>query len=334
MFTWFLQLLGDANLGRRVSTVLQYPSPSVHIFVCGDDSIIAVSLFGRVHWLSGDFSSFDQAQGAAVLDHEYRILDRLGVDAEVIALLRHLSTVPYVVQTPRGDKLVINRKRRAMRDTGGPDTTIGNSIVNGLVWYWAADVLLGWAFGNHITQHRHVPRDELSHQLAGVQSFVEVMGFKVKLKVAESIETLEFLKGTFYLTTTLDWVWAPLPSRFLKLGKCIRDPRLVYRTRDLPTAVERHARSLAASYHAYSQVPLLRAFVTRFYHAGDETAGLQIERMVTPTQVILADPTMQIADRYGVDPVDILQVEAWITHAPLFTFFEHPLFGALAGDYS
>lgn len=56
--------------------------------------------------------------------------------------------------------------------------------------------------------------------------------------------------------------------------------------------------------------------------------------MVTPTQVILADPTMQIADRYGVDPVDILQVEAWITHAPLFTFFEHPLFGALAGDYS
>lgn len=221
-----------------------------------------------------------------------------------------------------------------MRDTGGPDTTVGNSMINALIWFWCADVVLGYAFARHVSNVRHIPLEQMSNQIPGLTRYMEYLGFKIKLKAVDTIPELEFLKGTFYLTSTGTYTWAPLPSRFLKIGKCIQDPRQVYRTRDLSAAITIHASSLAASYHAYSQVPLLRAFVDRFYKPGQATAHLQMERMIVPTGVPLADPLIQIAQRYEVDVVDILQVEEWIRSAPLFTFFEHPLFGALARDYT
>jgi len=75
-------------------------------------------------------------------------------------------------------------------------------------------------------------------------------------------------------------------------------------------------------------------FVERFYRDNQPTAGRQIEYMVRGTQTPLADPLHDVAAFYKADPTWFIEVETMLRTAPLFSFFEHPLFAVLAKDYN
>jgi len=314
--------LTDRRLGDLVSTVDDRADGSVVCLVVGDDSVVAVNHHGRVLFLQGDFSSFDQAQGEEVLECEYDILLGLGCSLEIVALLRQLSRATYVVNAKHG-RMRIHRNHRAMRDTGGPDTTLGNSCVNVCIWALLIPTLLRFVT-------RYFEGDPDPHQL--VERSL-ALGFGLKLKVTTSVDQVEFLKGTFYRMVDHHWVWGPLPSRFLKMGKAIRNPRDMYQTRSLEEGVARYAAGLAATYRQYAQVPLIRAYCARFAREGTPTARRQIEFMIEGTAAELLDPFPQLEERYGFGQVDFEHVEGWIRQAPLFTFLEHPLFTMLAQDY-
>jgi hypothetical protein len=206
-----------------------------------------------------------------------------------------------------------------MRDTGGPDTTIGNCIVNIACFALNLTVLA-----------KKIPLERKSEKL--VARFLR-HGFVIKHGASRELRDVSFLKGMFYrLPAAAGYVWGPLPSRVLKMGKLMADPS-VYSS-SLPEAVAMHAASLAATYRLYSDVPLIRAFVERFYVEGQETAHRQIEFMVTGTHAVLMDPLSDLEVYYGVDRSMFLEVENMMRDAPLFTFFEHPLFGVLATDYN
>lgn len=66
------------------------------------------------------------------------------------------------------------------------------------------------------------------------RSFEELscaLGFSTKVKTSENLVDLEFLKGIWLYDSRQNAIWVPLPSQILKLGKSIRDPRIIFKTR-------------------------------------------------------------------------------------------------------
>jgi hypothetical protein len=316
LFPLFCTGWTDQKLGAIIEAAAARTN-SIHIAVVGDDSIVVVNHNGELTFYWADFSAFDQSQGPCVLWLEYAVLRALGCEQDVCDMLRHISAVPYKFRDGSGNWLKVDRFKRPSRDTGAPDTTIGNSISNMSAWTCCIDALI----------------DGVTEPTVFESLFLQ-LGFKIKLGCSTDVRDASFLKGMFYRLPSGAHVWGPLPSRFLKIGKCITDPRTIYQIPDLSEACLRHAASLAATYRMYSQVPLLNEFVRRFTREGVESAHRQIEFMVTGTSQDLLDPLLDVAAYYKIDPVWFVEAERMLRDAPLFTFFEHPLFNVLARDYN
>jgi hypothetical protein len=302
--------LTDAELGRCLQLALDTPKIVV-VCVCGDDSIVFVNS-GHMFWVyENDFSSYDQSQSYAILEVEYLYLKKLGVRDDDIAYLRATAKSPYVYSDRRtGGYARIKRLNRTMRDTGGPDTSLGNSILNAHVW---ALVL----------------RDGGVFQSAEALTLAFLRyGFKAKVRVSQDWELAGFLKGKWFRSGGT-FTWAPCPSRILKMGKTASDPRSAV-IPSLYDAVLDFAAGLAATYSLYSQVPLIRAFVQRFAVAGHATAHRQLEKMVVGTCLRLNDPLREAAHYYGVDPQWFVMCETYISSCPLPSLLEHPLFRVLS----
>ena len=306
----FASGLTDQEIGGFVNFAYGL-SNAVVVMVAGDDSIVAIVREGVVTWIETDFSAYDQTQAEPPLEFEFALMHRLGVEPDITGVLRRMSKLPYVYQNKKTQaRMRVHRDKRAMRDTGGPNTTFGNSVVNISAWCY------------------HVERnfDDASFR---------DMGFKIK-KREVTLETMSFLKG-FWYRTAHGFTWAPSPSRFLKMGKIINDPRTTYKEKDLCKAISRHFAGLAATYKQYSQVPLISAFVRRFYVEGVESAHRQIEYMVRGTETPLLDPIGDTVAHFegAVTREFLLMAEKWISVLPYFTFLEHPGFEVLAlRDYN
>jgi len=134
--------------------------------------------------------------------------------------------------------------------------------------------------------------------------------------------------------------WLPLPSRFLKFGKSLRNPCQIYRIHDRETAVRVYANSLAACYEVASAVPLIRVFVQRFRDSSLPTVSFELSNdyHLYSVQFSLLPPCedphhpliQYYGHYYGVDPGDFLKVEEMLKSAPLFSFLEAPLFSIMA----
>jgi CMP-N-acetylneuraminic acid synthetase len=120
------------------------------------------------------------------------------------------------------------------------------------------------------------------------------------------------------------------------MGKTSTDPRAgLGPSVTLKDAVQDYAAGLASTYHMYAQVPLISAFVRRFYVEGHKTAGRQLEKMIVGTQMELAEAYVDAAAYYGVDSRVLHEVEHMISTCPIPSFLEHPLFLVLAErDYA
>lgn len=150
---------------------------------------------------------------------------------------------------------------------------------------------------------------------------------------------MTFLKGMWYELGDLGYdaaVWAPLPSRILKMGKSLEDPRKYY-PGDIRDAAYAFLSDVAMSYRAFAPVPIIRAFCDRYQ------AGHGIRPLETLNNVYGAQASGQYSNcefdsvamesitlRYDISEDDILRVEALIRSSDPLTFLCDKVFLRLA----
>lgn len=322
LFPVFGSGLCDTELGEVIDHAVNTDN-SITVLVSGDDSVVVVHFGGEVFFFCCDFSSFDQSQ-CDLLKVGWVALRYLGVPSAVHMALHKISELPYVAQGHTGGAILLDRTTRTLRDTGGADTTFGNSVVNAVCWFYV--LLKGpgdrpfLATGEEVTQR-----------------FLE-LGLKAKVSRSKKIEDVSFLKGFFYrgaTTGTNRFVWGPAPSRFIKMGKTAAPLSDLYPHLGPHEAAEAYLASLAATFAEYSEVPLIRAFVRRYAKEGAVALPTDLKFLVKGSGASLDDPLTFCAQHYHIDPAWFIEVEVMIRMSRPFTFLEHPLFHALAlADYA
>jgi len=313
----------DLQLTQWAENAMMPKVSAIHILVAGDDSlVIQWRKDGSVQFYEGDFAMFDQSQSYGPLRLQWRFMKELGVSQGVLKALETLSTATYVARSKRqhsSEKVTVSLAERPLRHTGGADTTFGNSVVTAHAIVFSLlsfpeNPALGFAY----------------------------LGFDIKLKYPSYIGEATFLKGMWYrVDSTFGYFWGPLPSRVLKAGKSLRDPRLIFKTDDLEIAAYKFLNEVATGYASFLQVPCLRVFVRNFTSGVSKKVAVDLDHLnafkVRPEvddaradlnrkpKIIEWEVIDQMARRYSTDPSEIANFEEQYPTRP-FTFFEHVLF--------
>jgi len=203
--------------------------PCFAVIFSGDDVSGFGKVFGRWVHLESDVSMCDQSQSKGPLLFQWAVLLRLGVTVAVVAVLALVAASPYILTSVKREIIMfIIRLLRWIRETGGTDTTIGNSINVAFAFLYCLIVCI-------------LHRQDMSKMYEELLS----LGFKTKMHFREDVTTMTFLKGVWYKTISApvspqrrtssidhvvdyDYFWAPLPSRVLKFGKSFTDPCQLY----------------------------------------------------------------------------------------------------------
>jgi len=314
--------LSDEELTQWADRVLVPAVDVIFLIVAGDDTLaVWYDRYGVCHIYEGDFGMFDQSESFGPLVFEGRALTALGVSSDIVTVMQRVATASYVAKTRNPgskDRIVIGRRARPFRDTGGPNTTIGNSLV-------AAHAVL-------------LAVQQLSEHSIPVEVTMKTLGLDYKYRLHDSFFQSTFLKGMWYRTETAKgYFWGPLPSRILKAGKCLKDPRKLYhRGITLEEASTRLLGEIACGYAFYLQVPVLRAFVKNFKREGLDPVKFspwKIQAVRGPKPLLSDAAWEQMEVRYGYPRQVWLDLEATFPDKP-FVFMEHPLFAAMAlADY-
>jgi len=283
-----------------------------YLMVAGDDAIH----INRNKVQMTDASSYDQSQSFGPLNHEREVLRLLGVSNDVLHLLKDISILPYyVTRNAVSQPSVICREKRPIRDTGGADTTLGNSINMIAMW-------LG------VLQRRDL-------------SWFEQCGFVMKIKEAP-IRQARFLKGLWwYIYINLDgvlsphYIWGPCPTKVFKYGKTLVDPRTIYGG-NLDSAILKHLNEVSNSIYGFDYVPLIRAFLNRYF-----TARVQIEnaaqKIILPNKIDWredpANPILVQASEWYQVPVDeLVFIEKSIETESIAKFINSPNLYSMIGQ--
>lgn len=311
------------------AALLWRPEWGVWILVAGDDSLIVVyPAHGEPFFLEGDFGMFDQSESSGPLGSEMRVLSILGVPPEATARLMQSSRARYIARG-RSGRLIVEHPARPMRVTGGADTSIGNSIVNALAWFIIMRRLHLFAAAG----------TSLSFEHAIIQEMAE-LGLKLKLRVHNDWQFTSFLKGRFVLVKDQIY-WAPAPSRILKVGKSLRDPRQLYPEArgDYVDAARRYLNDIAASYRKFVLLPAMNGFVHAHYRtppkydfAADEPWKVGSAYDVSPGT---PDDLAGLAMAYGVSEDELTECDALVAATPPLSLLVSPAFAAFAAaDYN
>lgn len=230
-----------------------------HILVAGDDSLAVYSFDGVVVFVEGDISKCDHSVRALALAFEYAVLRSAGCSPRTIEFLSANSTATCVAGTRMADGGSVRVQRGPERNTGGVDTTVGNTIVTG------GGLLRCCAKCEVDFSDRELTDRIAAHFRGGMAE----LGLDLKSRVwtgrlADLGTTLwppSFLKGYWYPTPE-GWSWGPLPSRLLKISKIMTDPRRVYWLPKQPKpshsqAARRHVAALYAGLKPYAWPPVL-----------------------------------------------------------------------------
>lgn len=189
--------MGPVDLMLVMANFLGNPQ-TVHFVCSGDDQVAFFSHNGTFYALSSDYSQYDQSQSRGPLGFELRLLATYGVPKNILDLLERTFSLPYVIKDRQtGDKVKWFHSKRPMRPTGGPDTTLGNTMINAAAWLSCFEKV------NDLTD------------LMAVDRHLTQLGFATKLKITP-FDDAEFLKGVWFHTDQ-GFVWGPLPSRIFKI---------------------------------------------------------------------------------------------------------------------
>lgn len=330
--------LTDADLSHWFNSAVE--EVGMHIICAGDDSVIAV-LYpdGWLTFWEGDASQFDHSIRLAALEFEWKVLKRMGLSKNTIKLLKRNSSAQCTTR-PRADQSVSIRVIRSEeRNTGGVDTTVGNTCnMTGL--------LVGSMSRVHYTRHTTVAAMEVECQRFGM-----IMKFKkTEGRVAElggSWFPPSFLKGTWWKGPgpQRNFLWGPLLSRLLKISKTMSDPMITYRHHrpaSLRDALELHAIAVAKSMSSYTWPEPLIKWMSSFLRsplAGEvrpshEDIRAPWKPLGTLGQGVL-DWQEQAADWYGVSADEVVEFVRHVCQLRVGDFSFHPMWRIMAlRDYN
>jgi hypothetical protein len=300
--TWFAQAFFNATLLIN----------SIHFIVAGDDFYSVININGKILYMENDFRQYDRTQGAHALESCMVIENILGMPRTVLV---HMYTATF--RTARYENKQLGFRMGCpmpiQRATGGPDTTLGNSI-------------------NNITACLYALRHLQPHQL--VEHYADEigkLGFISKVKTHVEPDMGTFLKGW--------WIagkhWLPLPSQVLKLGKILTDPRIIYPKLVPDHAWKQAARAMALGFGTVPlDYPILGALLKRYLSLADNDDVIELRmhktRIDKPIDVDRNDAVQQICERYGLSPLDIEEMEDEIATVPFPGRLSHKGFSILA----
>ncbi len=307
------------------------------IAAAGDDSCVGWGVLtrqGMEPFGEADQGQFDHTQDEGPTFLAAGVwLRALGCPAWFVSLLRECCSIAYKVKTKR---MVVKGEAEVQMPTGITLTTVMNSV---------ATVLNKVNYVEWLVSHP----DE-------VPDFTELgrdLGFVVKYHGKPDVGELTFLRGWWRLDTQGAYVWLPLPSALLKLGKILRDPvtithvhkqgKKVQRTSE--EAVKVVAWALARCYDGVPRdYPVLGEFLEVMKRCGKRTK-IHIEDVIESAAykpklgtVTIDRPEAMLAvcRRYGCDRLDIERAERVLRSVrTLPAYVEDPFFETLANvDYA
>jgi len=297
------------------------------IVVSGDDSVVSFGHESRDGYPFGeaDQSAFDHTQddGPCKIFQSY-VQKALGFPKEFTDMAYSCCSSGFTV---RKGRLFMKGSGGTQMPTGITVTTSYNSVSTVCFWLW-------WLIN-----------PTLSVIEAGQQ-----LGFKVKYFPRLSITQATFLKGWWLLTVDGRYVWRPLPSALLKLGKMIKDPveitsftrRGKKMHRSAEEAVRMCAMALANSYPTVKDdYPILGTFLKKLRTLGSESPSALVDILEsskpTPSAGVIdyVQACAEIEDRYGITKREIREVEDLLNAiTTLPAYIEHSVFDKLVDvDY-
>lgn len=333
-----------------------------HIIVAGDDFlIVCLSEDGELTFIEGDVSQCDHSIREAALGIEWRCLRILGLDLNELELLMANARSSCVIaknkqaavvgQPGSVAELMIRCTREYERNTGGVDTTFGNTLCISV-----AIVGVLYACGPGTEFHKDAAF------LARV--FKQDFGLTVKLEIhsgprgslSETLFPPTFLKGTWWLTVEKEnpYHWGPLYSRLLKLFKTMNDPRKTYAmlegASDLNKALHYHMIAIAKGIkpftfpepvrkwlHQWTRDPQASQVQPQQYGWKGYVEDLYQPWKVYPTYAreVLEGWEEAVAWRYGVTPEDVKDFTTQLCKLKEGQYYFHPLWVKMAlRDYN
>lgn len=300
--------------------------PGWHIAVAGDDTI-AVTVFGDTFMaIESDLSQCDHTVRAGALVTQYACMRAGGVSDQVLNLL---GISAGATLQARKKSCEFRMRRNAERNTGGVDTSVGNSFVTALM------------YANAVTMT--AANLEMSARELGL--LLKVRTYSCALQDLPSAPKPSFLKGLWLFRADAshwtDYTWSRLPSAVLKLGKTTSDPRVTYRAsgeRALPyfDAAWRHVCAVCTGIAGFSWGPGIRQLVDRHaYLFVHENRDVRVwwERILPPSYCHPVDDNSAIqswAAWYSVSPGE---VEDWCRFVATWSvgmFYSHPFHNVMA----
>jgi hypothetical protein len=282
----------------------------------GDDSVFRTP---DGAWYEGDYTKFDQSQGSAALEAEWRVLRLIGVPNEIVEGLVARSEAPYVALDPTDD-VRIKGRTRVQRKTGAADTTFGNTLTG-------VGALLQALIDDGI--------DDLTYRME------RDFGFLFKLVPADLGMSPVFLRGWWVPASDGSMLWMPLPSIVNKAGKMTSDPRRSMRKGEWSEAL---ARAAHAMFHNLGEVPSTYPVVGAFRQAvmtlADPMANMSLASesyrpiRSRPVDIDRTEALMMVAARYGVAVSEVEAAEELLREVQVPSLVAHPLFWRMrAVDY-
>jgi hypothetical protein len=322
----------DKELSAWYNGVLEHLRENdVYIIAAGDDCLVFVQIGHRVYVIEGDASAFDQTEGYGPLHHQILLMIMLGFPSDLANILWKTfhSTISTVMD---GFRLRFVRRDHPTRNTGGPDTTFGNTCIMFSAWAYVFRYLSSF--------------DDLEKLFARI-------GIEMKIKLyvytwAELLTTgtpASFLKGLFYPAVDGSFQWGPAPSRILKLGKSFKDPRIIYKQKYCPKpsfydASAQFMHDVCYGLLGFNNCRLVENYLRRFIDPSRSFLINHLESYKTQLaglKIPLDDKkcTQLICLRYSFSLEEYNSLCAMTNYLVLFSFFEHPSLLKLASvDYS
>jgi len=351
----------DLELTAWANWAMQLPPSSIAAAVAGDDTCsIIIKADGEVI-VETDFNFYDGTQRDGALTYQNCVFDQLGVPEGVLVALDRMSAAPLKVKSKRTNLMItIDRSHHRRRQTGGPETTLGNST-------------------NTIGASTHVFGSAADFSPEEIQRRFLDLGLKAKVKVHTDLEDATFLKGWWvrlsqpvrvsdlrvsspaaveFMTRTDSSVrftagdlegslfrWMPLPSKILKMGKSLVNPMIIYKVTTPVEAARRYLHDQAVSCDGLADAPFFRAF--RSAHLNSLLPAVPREHMDTMgdryhTTVSANWPAVDFASyegrackRYDCTPQSLWEAERMLADSTALSIVAHPVWLHMArADYN
>lgn len=345
----------------------------IHIIVAGDDIFVVGRIDDMILWWELDLTQCDHTNRGEALENEYCFLLRYGSPLQTVRWLSQNASANLLCGLRQADRGRVKLSRGMERNTGGVDTTFGNTVNVGTC-------VTAVFFENWDTLSN--PSVPTSDMRSVIDLGAAMFGFEMKTKVSKGpigdylhgIRPMgTFLKGIWLPcyhaqvpppecrypsfdrdypfkitrnTAECAFAWTPVLGRLVKLTKTLRHPPTIYRlpgevSISMKVGLTRHMVSTAKSMAPFSLLLPVRQWF--------ETFGTDEERLligpapieahkVQPGSARELDESRSIAALSGHYECDPVELQGWLYHlydCGVMTRSRHPFWCIVARrDYA